>query len=314
MAVSNDNQFCYIVNEVDNYQKQNVGAVATYKIKKDENGKLLFLNMVSSKGSAPCHISGEETFAMISNYNDGKLCVFPIDSKTREITDMDVLTLQHSGSGLNKERQESAHTHFCLIDSLKEFAFSVDLGTDSVFIYQKEKEKPKLYSEPVFIYKEIPGSGPRHLVFNKTGNVIYLINELDNTVSVLIFDRMNKLVKRVQKISTLPSDFKENSACAAIRISSDGKFVYASNRGHDSIAVFEVQEDHKLFLVGIYETKGKHPRDFNFDCTENFLIVACRDDNVVNVFKRDRVKGSLEFTGFAKVEKPVNICLLHSLS
>lgn len=313
MTVSEDNEYCYIVNEMENYQQENSGAVATYKIKK-EDGKIIFLNRVSSKGAAPCHISlsGKENFAMVSNYNAGRLCVFPIDPKTRKITDTDVLILQHTGSGPNKERQESAHAHSCFIDPLNEFAFSVDLGTDSVFVYQTEKGKPTLHSDPVLIYKEIPGSGPRHLVFNKAGDVIYVVSELDNTVSVLVFDRGNKVIKRIQKISTLPSDFKGISGCAAIRISSDGKFVYVSNRGHDSIAVFGVKEDHQLSLVGIFETKGKHPRDFNFDLTERFLVVACRDDNVVNIFRRNKVNGTLEFTGKSvRVEKPVNVCMLN---
>lgn len=307
LTVSENNQYCYIVNELDS------GKVATYKIDQI-TGKLSLLNIVSSEGSAPCHITldKQEKFAMVSNYNSGRLSVFPIDALTGMLNDTHVLVIQHTGSGPNKDRQESAHAHSCFADPLNDFAFSVDLGSDSVIVYSIKKEDQTLDPEPVLVHKEVPGSGPRHLVFNKAGDIIYLVSELDNSVSVLKFDRKNKFLQRIQKISTLPPEYKGNSGCAAIRITSDGKFIYASNRGHDSIAVFRVREDNQLDLVGIFETFGRHPRDFNFDLNENFLIVACRDDNVLNIFRREKENGKLEFTGKSiTVEKPVNVCILH---
>ena len=197
--------------------------------------------------------------------------------------------------------------------STNQYAFSVYLWADSVFVYERSAEQKTLKPDPIHIYNEVPGSGPRHLVFNKAGDVIYVVSELDNTVSVLLFDIATKSIKRVQKISTLPSDFKGENGCAAIKISSDGRFVYASNRGHDSIAVFVVnQVDNTLSTVGIYGIHGKFPRDFSLDRSERYLIVACQNDNLINIFRRNQEDGSLEFTGTqVKVETPVNICLLN---
>lgn len=309
MTVSLDNEYLYVVNELDS------GEVTSFKIVNENEGGLKEVNKVSSKGSAPCHISYDksEKFLMVSNYNSGSLLVLPIDSTTGALFENKELFIQHIGTGPNKDRQLSAHAHSCFMHPSNRYAFSVDLGMDSIFLYERDNEKNILNPNPIFVYKTVPGSGPRHLVFNENGDVIYLVSELDNTISVLLFDIQLKTIKRVQTLSTLPSDFKGSSGCAAVRISSDGKFVYASNRGHDSIAAFRVNDDNiTLSLVSITSTNGRHPRDFNLDHSGNFLIVACRDDNVINVFRRNKDDGTIFFTGVsAKIPTPVNICLLN---
>ncbi len=172
-------------------------------------------------------------------------------------------------------------------------------------------EKTNGWNSEEIGYFEESGAGPRHFVFNLKGDIMYLLNELESTVSVLEV-KENYGLNRVQKISTLPKDYKGSNDCAAIRLSPDGKFLYSSNRGHDTISIFEISSiDGTLTLVDIAVCGGKHPRDFNIDPSGEFLVVACRDDNKVFVWKRDSKTGNLEkMVSSIELKTPVNVCIL----
>jgi 6-phosphogluconolactonase len=218
-----------------------------------------------------------------------------------------VTTIQHEGSGVNKERQSQPHVHCTVLSNDNKFLFVPDLGIDKVMIYAFDVATGKLTPAKQPFAKSLDGSGPRHFIFHPNNKYAYLIEELSGTVET--FQYNNGSLKNIQRISTMPAGDTSFAGSADIHISPDGKFLYASNRSNsNTIAIYKVGQDGKLALVGHQSTLGKTPRNFNFDPTGNFLLVANQGTDDIVIFKRNKTTGLLTDTG-KRIEVGKPVCL-----
>lgn len=244
------------------------------------------LNHVVEEGAPHCYVAVDEERNLVygANYHKGQVLVYKrLEDGSLELADQ----TQHEGSGPH-ENQASPHVHFADLTPDK-LLVTCDLGTDQVISY-KVSDQGKL--EQVGSYSSAPGAGPRHIVFHHHAKIAYLICELNSTIEVLIYDGLGQF-EHMQTISTLPADHTGFNGTAAVRISKDGKFVYGSNRGHDSIAVYKTLGDASLELVEIVPTNGKTPRDFALSPDEKFLVAVHQDSDNATVFARDEETGRL---------------------
>lgn len=244
------------------------------------------LNHVLDEGAPLCYVAVDESRDLVfgANYHKGQVLVYKRQPDgSLSLADQDT----HEGSGPH-ENQASAHVHFADLTPDK-YLVTCDLGTDEVTTYDLSPEG-KLTK--VGTYKAAAGAGPRHLVFHNHIKTCYLINELNSTIEVLFYDGVGDF-EHFQTVSTLPEDYQEFNGTAAIRLSKDGRFLYASNRGHDSIAVYAVLADGSLELLEIVPTNGKNPRDFNLTPDQSYLIAVHQDSDNATVFKRDQETGRL---------------------
>ena len=309
LTINHHKTFLYAVSEVDNYDENKSGAVYSYKVNK-QNLSLEFINKQSSGGAHPCHISVDrnDKYVFVANYTGGNLAAFPINKNGGLIKASDVIN--HEGSGVNKKRQEKPHVHSANVSPSNDYLLVSDLGIDKIMIYKIDYKNGKLLQGKQPWVNLKPGSGPRHMAFGPNGKHMYSINELSSTITVFEYDEQECRLTEIQDISTLPENFNGENTCAEIVISKDGKFVYASNRGHDSIAVFSVNEQTgKLSLIQHQSTLGRTPRNFTIDPTGNFLLAANQNSASIVTFTRNKATGKLESTGnILEVPKPV--CLL----
>ena len=298
----------YAASEVMEFGGEKSGAVAAFSIDPG-TGALTLLNQQSSRGTGPCHLSVEPSgkYAMVANYGGGSVAILPIqdDGSLGEATDF----VQHEGSSVEPGRQDGPHAHFITPDPAGRFAFAADLGIDKILIYQIDLEAGKLKpGDPPWVQIKA-GAGPRHFVFHPNGQYAYLITELDNTFITFAYDDSSGMLREVQTISTLPADFTDESFCADVHVAPSGKFVYGSNRGHESIAIAAVdQATSELTCVGYESTRGKFPRGFTLDPTGNFLLAANQQSDNIVVFRIDQETGLLEFTGH-EIQVPMPVCL-----
>ncbi|WP_462317173.1 lactonase family protein [Marinilabilia sp.] len=292
---SADNKYLIAVNE------NKKGIVESFKICKEG---LKSLNKRSSGGSHPCFVtSTSDGCVLVANYSSGNIGFLEINNNGKLSALLD--TQQHKGSGTHK-RQEGPHAHSVWYNPHEENYISVDLGTNELIFLSINRDTKKLYKDVPPALKMETGAGPRHLSFHPTKNWIYVINELNATVSLIKKKEGN--YKLISSYSTLPEGFSGTKSCADIHISKDGKFLYASNRGHNSIAVFLIEADGSLLLLDIESTRGNGPRNFALSPDNKFLLVAHQHtDNIVS-FKRDNKTGLLEYVSEVKAHTPV--CLL----
>ena len=308
LAISKNEKFLYAVNEVGNFEGKKSGGVTAFTLD-HKTGKLAQLNQVASGGADPCYLSLDQSgkYVLVANYTGGNVSAFPVgaDGKLGAASSF----IQHTGTGPNKERQEAPHAHYIAASSDNKFVFAVDLGLDEVLIYRFDAAKGTLSaSDPPFA-KVDPGSGPRHLAIAPNQKFAYVLNELKSTVTTFAFDAKKGTFSALQTLSTLPKDFSGKNDTAEIVVHPSGKFVYASNRGHDSIAVFGIdQAKGTLTYAGEFSVKGKTPRNFALDPSGNFLLAANQESNNIVVFRVDRNTGALAATGqVADVPAPVDI-------
>lgn len=260
---------------------------------------------VLNEGAAPCYVAYDKTRDLVytANYHKGEVSVYKTDAKGKlEITD----TVQHEGSS-SHENQEGPHAHYSDLTPDNKYVVVCDLGTDKVYTYDVS-EDGKL--NEVAQFKVASGTGPRHLVFHPTLNVAYVFGELSSDILILDYDTETGEFSLLQTISTIPYDHTSFNGGAAIRISNDGKFLYASNRGHDSIVSFATGDDGKLKLLGYAPTEGEIPRDFNLDPTEQYLVVGHQDSDNLTLFERNAEDGSLTLLQ-KDVEAPEVVCVAH---
>ncbi len=298
LALHPEGEFLYAVNET------NTGEISAFRIA-PKTGKLTLINDAKSGGAHPCHLSIDSSgkYVLVANYTGGNVSSTKINADGS--LGKQVSLLQHAGSSVNEKRQQEPHAHSINLTPDNQFAIAADLGTDELLVYDfgrtgklKKKNTTKL----------APGSGPRHFSFHPDGKHAYAINELLSTVTVLEYDTKEGSLKELQTITTLPRDFEGDSFTAEVRVSPDGKFVYGSNRGHDSIAVFRVNSDHRLTLLQIEKMGGKTPRNFNLDPTGKFLLAAGQASHDIQVFKIDPQLGKLTKTEHSiKIPNPVCI-------
>jgi 6-phosphogluconolactonase len=296
LAVDPSEHFLYAVNEVDSYKNQHTGAVSSFAID-SATGKLSLLNEVSSRDAGPAHITLDQTgkYVLVSNYTLGSVAVFPVLADGR-LGDFSAF-VQHKGSSVNMDRQEGPHAHAFALAPDNRFAIVADLGLDKLIAYPFDATAGRLGQEP-HITKTRAGAGPRHLVFDPSGKFLYVINELQSSVVSYSYDAMRGELHELKTISTLPEKFIANNDAAEIAVHPSGKFLYASNRGHDSIAVFSVDPAKgALSRIEFVPTKGKTPRNFAIDPTGSWLLVANQASDNVVVFRIDSKTGHLTPTG-----------------
>ncbi|MEN1937439.1 lactonase family protein [Paenibacillus sp. 102] len=303
LAISEDNQFLYSV-----IKKGESGGVAAFSINYPTNS-LEAINSQVLDGASPCHVSIDKTNQMVvtANYHKGTIESYIVNRENGAL-DSATSIIEHKGSGPNKERQEKPHTHYAGFTPEHKYVVAVDLGIDQLITYKVSRgiltEVNRLSVQP--------GSGPRHLVFHPNGRYVYVMTELSSQVIVLTYNAENGGFKEVQYISTIPNECSGNNQGSAIHISSDGRFVYAANRGHNSIAVFSVNQDsgELTFVESVY-TEGDWPRDFILDPTEKFLIVINERTSNLVLFSRDESHGRLKLLQSDVVPDPVCVKFLN---
>jgi 6-phosphogluconolactonase len=311
VALHPNGRFLYAVNEVQNYNGPNSGGVSAFSLDR-ATGKLTFLNEVASRGADPCYITVDQSgkYILVANYTGGSIAAFPIsdDGKLGNASAF----VQHTGHGLNPKRQEAAHAHSIDLSPDERFAFVDDLGLDELLVYKFNKSKGSLKpNNPPFAKLEA-GAGPRHFALHPSGKFAYVVSELASTVTAFSIDLKAGMLHRSQSISTLPDDFKGENDDAEIRMHPSGKFLYASNRGHDSIAVFAIDSS-KGTLTPIEHTStgGKTPRSFEIDPTGTLLFAENQQSNNIVIFHIDEKTGKLTPTGkVLEVGQPVCVKFL----
>ena len=297
LAVHPNGKYLYAINEVDTYHGAKAGSVTAYAIDK-ASGKLTELNQVSSGNSGPCHIvvdaTGKEV--LVANYSGGSFASFPVlaDGKLGDAASVIKLT----GSGPDKSRQAQPHAHSVVLTKNNKFMMGGDLGTDRVMIFQLDPAAGKITPNTPPSASVKPGSGPRHLAIAPDQKHVYVLSEMASTVTIFEFDANTGAMKDIGVVSTLPEDFKGKSTTAEIEIDAKGQHVYASNRGHDSIAVFDVDPKTALLkLVQNVSSGGSTPRAFVIDPSGNFIVAGNQKTNNFSVLKIDHATGKLTPVG-----------------
>ncbi|MGB8655419.1 MAG: lactonase family protein [Candidatus Acidiferrales bacterium] len=286
----------YAVNEMSEFHGQSAGAVSAFSI--DSATGLLFpLDQVSSRGAGPAFVAVDRTgkFVMVANYDGGSVAVFTVLPDGR-LGDPSAF-VRHHGSSVNHERQSSPHAHAIAISSDNRFAIVADLGLDQLIPYPFDERTGKL-GLAQNITPAHPGSGPRHLIFDRDGKFLYVIDEISSEVNVYRYEPRAAVLTELQTISTLPEGFSGQSTAAEIALAPSGKFLYASNRGDDSIAVFAVHRRSGLLSkVERVPTLGRTPRNFALDPTGKWLLAANQDSDSIVIFRVDPKSGHLTSTG-----------------
>ena len=305
LAVSASGQFLYAVNEVGGK-----GMVSAFSIDR-EAARLTLINQVSSKGGGPCHLALDTTgrWLAVANYGTGSVAVLPVgaDGRLGEASAFD----QHHGSGVNRARQEGPHAHEAVFSPDNRYLLVPDLGLDQVLVYRFDAGKGTIAPNDPPFGVLAPGSGPRHLVFHPNGKVVYVLNELASTVTAFHYDAAKGALQDFQTLSALPAHFTQASTAAEIATNAAGSAVYASNRGHDSIALFDIQPE--LFKLAEPEHTpmlGKTPRHFTMDPDGRFLLVSNQDSGNIAVFRVHQRSGELTPTRYWPVEQPSPVCLV----
>jgi 6-phosphogluconolactonase len=305
ISLAPSRRYLYAVNEIGEFAGKKSGAVSAFAVDQ-RTGELRVLNQKSSLGADPCYVdvTADGRFVLIANYTGGNITVLPVerDGSLGDATDVK----QAQGSSVNRQRQEGPHAHCIVLDPSNKFAYSCDLGTDKVMVFRFDARNGKLLSaEPPWVQVK-PGAGPRHFAFHPTGKYVFVVNELHSTINAFAREPGKGSLKELQSLSTLPNDFTGTSWSADIHVSPDGRFVYCSNRGHDSIAIFAIDQRGGLTPAGHESTRGNFPRNFSIDPSGNFLLVANQKSDNIVVFRRDHNTGRLSFTGqVAQVPSPV---------
>jgi 6-phosphogluconolactonase len=307
LAIDAEGRHLYAVLETGNYKGKSGGGVAAYDID-PEDGTLSLVNTQSSEGAGPCHINIIGQWAIVANYAGGSVSVLPIleDGGLGEA----VCFIQHGGASINKSRQAGPHAHNVTISPDGRRIFVCDLGVDKIMIYNLDSETGQLSrADPPWV-KIQAGQGPRHLTFHPDGERAYLINELGSTITTFAY--AEGYFNPLQTVSTLPDGFQGENTCADIHAHPSGKFLYGSNRGHDSIAIFAVDaEAGTLTPIGHESTQGRTPRNFTITPDGRFLLAANQDTDTVVPFKIDASTGELKAVGHG-VSVPTPVCLLMS--
>jgi 6-phosphogluconolactonase len=307
LAIHPNRRFLYAVNGIREFQGQQTGAVSAFALDPAKGG-LRMLNQLPSGGTGPCHLivdhGGQNVLA--ANYAGGSVACLPIDDAGR--LQPPSCVIQHAGSSVHPSRQEGPHAHSINLDAANRFAFAADLGLDRIFIYRFDPEKGILTPHNPPAASTAPGAGPRHLAFHPSGRFAYVINELDSTVTAFRYDATAGTLREIQTVTTVPSGFSGENYPAEVLAHPSGRFLYGSNRGHDSIVMYTIDpESGKLTLGGHVSSGGKGPRNFNTDPSGRWMIVGNQSSNNVIVLRIDTERGTLAPTG-QEFAAPSPIC------
>lgn len=308
LAIHPNRRFLYAVGEAGRLDGNPVGAVVAFAID-SESGKLARLNHQLSGGRGPCHLMVDHAGrnVLVANYWAGTAAVLPIepDGRLRPASSV----VQHAGEGVHPQRQTGPHAHSINLDLANRFAFVADLGLDQVFVYRFSSEAGTLApNEPAGV-KVAPGSGPRHFAFHPTGRFTYVINELDSTITAFAYDAQQGVLNAIHTVPTLPAEFEGVNTTAEVLVHPSGKFLYGSNRGHDSLARFRIDEETgRLTPLGHTSSGGEMPRNFAMDPLGRFILVENQASNSVLVFRIDLETGDLKPTD-SRITVPSPTCI-----
>jgi 6-phosphogluconolactonase len=307
LTIDRSKRFLYAVNEVADFLGKPSGGVSAFAID-GVTLDLRLLNEQATQGADPCHLTldRKRKTLLVANYTGGSVTALPVRSDGTLGIATEVK--QHEGSG-SKEQQKGPHAHCIILDRSERYALAADLGIDRVMIYRFNPATGQLTPGKQPSAELQKGAGPRHLTLHPNGKYLYVINELDSTMTAFAYNGVNGTLTHIDTVSTLPSDFSGVSYCADVHVSRSGKFLYGSNRGHNSIVVFQIdQRTGKLKTLEYVSTEGDWPRNFTIDPSGQFLLVANqRSDNVVT-FSINPSTGRLKPTGHV-AEIPVPVCL-----
>lgn len=307
ISVSKDKRFLYAI-DAKNFGDKVDEFVTAYAIQ-GHSGELKKLNQQSSRGTASCYLDVDATgrTLTVANYSSGSVASLPVnaDGSLGEAASF----IQHSGSSVDADRQKGPNAHSIVVSPDNRFALAADLGIDKIMIYKLDAATAKLTpNEPQPFAKQKPGSGPRHITFHPSGKRVYVINELANTVTFFDYASENGTLTERQTISTLPADFTGKSYCADLKITPDGRFLYGTNRGHDSIAIYRIADDGKLSHITNEPSLGKGPQNLLITPDGKWLLCANMPGNSVVVFQIDSTSGKIKAVG-EPVSMPMPSCI-----
>jgi 6-phosphogluconolactonase len=308
LAVDPAQRYLFAANEIGDYQTAKSGSVSAFVMDR-HSGKLNPVNSVASRGADPCHLTVDKSgkHVLVANYNGGSVTVLPVkpDGALGESSDF----VQHQGSSVDPQRQKEPHAHDVVLTPDNRFAVVADLGLDKLLVYRYDLAKGTLSPNDPPSGHVQPGSGPRHFAFHPNGRWAYVINEMGNTVTAFDWDADKGSLHEVQTISTLPRDFKGKNSTAELAVDAKGRYLYGSNRGHDSIAVYAIDPARGLLtLIEDVPTLGKEPRNFALDPTGAYLFAANQNSNTVVVFRVNPRTGRLIPTG-EKIQVLSPVCV-----
>lgn len=297
LAISPDQTVLFAVNELAEYRGARSGAVSSFAIDR-RTGKLTFLNQVPSGGPGPCYVSLDQAghFVLVANYDGGSVSVFPVlkDGRLGQASAF----IQHAGHSVNPKRQEGPHAHCIEVDRNDRFAVAADLGLDRLLVYRFDSKAGTLAPNNPSFAEVKPGSGPRHFVFDPRGRFLYLVDEMGSTIYAFSYDSRNGVLRPLQSFSSVPESYHGVNYAAEIAVHPSGKFLYVSNRGDDSMAVFAIDPvKHTLTPVQYISTQGKFPRSFGITPDGSYLLAANQKSDSVVIFRIDQTTGQLTPTG-----------------
>ncbi|MFC2126514.1 lactonase family protein [Bacteroidota bacterium] len=307
LEIHPNGKFLYSVNRNTVNEEEEWGSVSAYSIDQ-ASGKLIHINDQSSQGNAPCHMSidSQGRLVFIANYGSGSVAAYPIleDGSIEPASKF----VQHTGSSVRGERQQGPHAHCSVVSPNDDYLYAADLGIDRVKTYRIDYKENTFNSIPASDGIIHPGGGPRHIAISANQKFAYVLEEMDAHVSVFAIDPENGALSEVQRIPTLPDDYSGTNYCADIHIDPSGKHLYATNRGHNSLAIYEINDESgMLSLLDQQSVHGDWPRNFLIDPKGDFVFVANRKTNNVVVFRRDPSSGKLTNTG-VEISVPEPVC------
>lgn len=311
LTVSKDRRHLFAVNELTEFAGVPGGGVSALSLNPESAS---FINAQPTYGSYPCYImlDSTEKWALVANYGGGNITVLPIadDGSLGAAT----AVIQNQGQTGSQPQQDTPHAHCVMFAPDQQYVFVADLGLDQILIFRFDSVNGQLLPHTVPTVATEPGAGPRHLEFHPNGRYLYVSNELNSTIGVYDYDSGQGTLEHKQTISTLPYDFAGTNSVADIHVTRSGLFLYVSNRGHDSIAVFAVDPNEgTVRLVEIVSSGGQKPRNFALDLNDNFLLVAHQDSHNVIVFQMDNGTGHLtQTTNEISVPSPVCVRVVAS--
>jgi len=306
LTLDGSRKFLYAVNELKDFDGKEQGAVSAFAVS-DDAKSLTLLNQKGTNGTDPCHVivNSDDTHVYVSNFMSGSVIVFPIlpDGSLGDASQF----IQHEGSSINPTRQTSPHAHSLIFDNTEKYAFVPDLGIDKMVTYKTDFKNGTLTPGEVPYFQTFGGAGPRHCVFTPCGKYCYLINELASSLSALAYDATTGGFTLLQTVPTVVDEsFDKHNTCADVHITPDGRFLYGSNRGHDSIVIYAIDgQTGELSYVGNEPCGGRTPRNFAIEPTGKYMLVANQDTDNIVTFAIDQDKGTLKKLSEININTPV---------
>jgi len=308
LTATRDLKFVYAVNELKRAEGRDSGTISAFAFD-PASGSLTFLNRRLTWGTDPCFVALDQRgkFAAVANFMSGSVAVFPLrpDGSLGEAS----CVVQHSGHSIDSARQAGPHAHSVIFDPSNRTIFVPDLGLDSIVAYDFDETGGLIAASPARNAPSLPGAGPRYMELQRSGRFAYTVNELNSTITASNYDPQAQTLTAFQEISTLPAEYKGSSTCADLHIGASGRFLYASNRGHNSIAIYSIDEKTgRLKTLGHESTRGGVPRNFTLDASGRWMFVANQDTDQIVPYRIGSTTGMLEYSG-TELKVPTPVCV-----